>query len=362
MKKWKVGIAGLARGRSFVNVFGAHPEVEVSALCDLDRNRLADMGKAFNLKDSALFEKYDDFVNADMDIAMIATPIPCHTEQTVKALESGKHVLCEQTVAYTVKECEKALKAVKKSGRSYMMAENYCYFHYIREWKKIVDAGKLGKIYYAEGEYIHEIVNLLVDRNTGKFFWRNERPPIWYCAHTLGPVLTLMNDRIVGACGVTSGFNAMPEYKDHPGFLDFEMGLFRTRNGAVIKILRSQTAARPHMVWYSLYGTKGHLENQRDRGDGLYFSRDEPEMHTGHEGGKSIPCPTSDPNAPEEAKAGGHGTSEYYLIRDFLQSLENGVRPPIDIIRALDFTLPGIIAHQSAMKNGQWLDVPMYEW
>lgn len=88
---------------------------------------------------------------------------------------------------------------------------------------------------------------------------------------------------------------------------------------------------------------------------------DEPGMHTGHDGGKAIPCPVSDPNAPDEAKAGGHGTSEYYLIHDFLSALENNARPPIDIARSLDFTVPGIITHESALRNGKWLDVPMFD-
>jgi hypothetical protein len=54
-----------------------------------------------------------------------------------------------------------------------------------------------------------------------------------------------MDDRIVKACGLTSGFNKMPDYKEHPGFLDFEIGIFQTQKGSVIKILRSQVAARP---------------------------------------------------------------------------------------------------------------------
>ena len=239
-----------------------------------------------------------------------------------------------------------------------MMAENYCYFHYVREWQKIVAEGKLGKIYYAEGEYIHEIIDLLVDEKTGRFHWRHNRPPIWYCAHTLGPILMLMNDRIVRGCGLTTGFNKMPEYKEHPGFLDFEIGLFQTEKGAVVKILRSQVAARPHMVWYSLYGTAGHLENQRDRGEGLYFSlKEDPANRRA-----PSPAPVSDPNAPAEARQGGHGTSEYYMIRDFLAAIERNARPPIDVIRSMDFTVPGIIAHESAMKGGAWMDVPRFEW
>jgi len=362
MKTLKVGLVGLSRGRSLVRAFAAHPQAQVTALCDLDTAKLADLGKAFELPASALFTAYDEFVSAPLDIVVIATPIAFHAEQTIKALESGKHVLCEQTAAYTIEDCERVVNTVKKTGLTYMMAENYCYFHYIREWQKIVRAGKLGKVFYAEGEYIHEIIHLLRDPETGRYCWRHERPPIWYCAHTLGPILLLMEDRVVRGCGLTSGFNKMPQYKDHPGFLDIEVGLFRTEKGAIVKILRSQVASRPHMVWYSLYGTKGHLENSRlDRKsqDGLYYVEGEMDKK---DGGEIMPCPIVDPNAPEEAKQGGHGTSEYYMIRDFFDAVENRTRPPIDVIKAMDFTIPGIVAHESAMKGGEWMDVPLLDW
>ncbi len=359
MKKMRIGLVGLSRGRGLVGAMAAHPRAEVTALCDIDQGTLASAGEAFQLKDEALHTDYDGLLNAPVDIVIIATPIAFHTDQTVKALESGKHVLCEQTAAYTVADCERIVEAVKRTGLTYMMGENYCYFHYVREWRKIVSSGALGKIYYAEGEYIHEIIDLLVDAETGGYYWRHERPPIWYCAHTLGPLLMLMDDRVVKACGLTTGFNKVPEQKDHLGFLDIEVGLFRTEKGAIVKILRSQVASRPHMVWYSLYGTSGHLENQRDRGDGLYYVEGEMDKK---KGGEPFPCPISDPDAPPEAKKGGHGTSEYYMTRDFLDAVEKGTRPPIDVIRAMDFTVPGIVAHESAMNGGRWMDVPLFGW
>ena len=358
-KKFKVGLAGLSRGKSLVKVFSAHPRVEVSALCDIDQNRLKEMGAVFNLTDKQLFTKFDDFINSDIDIVIIATPIPLHTEQCIKSLENGKHVLCEQTMAYTVKECEQTINAVKKSNKIYMMAENYCYFHYIREWKQMIKEGKLGKIFYAEGEYIHNIEDLLVDKKTGKPYWRHERPPIWYCAHVIGPLLMLMDDRIVRATGCHTGFNRFPDRKSEPGFLDMEVGLFQTEKGSVIKILRSQVAVRPHMVYYCLYGTKGSVENGRFGDGGLLYLKDE----MGEEkNAQKKEYSVFDPNAPEAAKLGGHGTSEYYMIKDFLDSVENNTRPPIDVIRAADFTVPGIIAHKSAIMGGKWLDVPQFNW
>ncbi len=362
MGKLKLGLVGCRRGKGIVKVFGAHPRVEVAALCDLDEQATAELGTAFGLPADRLYTDYDEFLTAPLDAVIIATPISCHSEHTVKALKAGKHVLCEQTMAYTVEECAQVVEAVKASGLTYMMAENYCYFHYVREWQKLVAAGELGEICYAEGEYLHEIIRLLRDPETGEYCWRHERPPIWYCAHTLGPILLLMDDRIVEACGLTSGFKRMPEYSDHLGFLDFEVGLFKTEKGAVVKILRSQTVARPHVVWYSLHGTKGHLENSRfDKLSSQGLCYVEGEMNK-KDGGKLIDCPTVDPDAPEEAKSGGHGTSEYYMIRDFLDAVDSGKRPPIDVIRAADWTVPGLIAHQSAMAGGKWMDVPRFEW
>lgn len=366
MKTWNVGIVGLRRGRGFVSLFAAHPQLNVTALCDLNEETLSDLGDAFSLPDSALHTSYDDFLNSDMDIVMIATPIRFHAEQTIKALQSGRHVMCEQTAAYTVEDCERIVNTVKQTGLGYMMAENYCYFHYVRQWQDIVKQGKLGPIFYAEAEYVHEIENLLVDEKTGEFFWRHERPPIWYCAHTLGPLLTLMDDRIVSASGSTSGFHKHPAYSDHLGFLDVEVGLFRTQKDALIKITRSQVAPRyPHMVYYSLYGTQGYVENGRDGSntDGyLWIEGETPNDEKGQRRAEKVHWSVVDPDAPEEAKSGGHGTSEYYMIRDFLNALDAKARPPIDVIRSMDFTIPGIIAHESAMSDGNWRDVPLFDW
>ncbi|MBX3010028.1 MAG: Gfo/Idh/MocA family oxidoreductase [Caldilineaceae bacterium] len=360
-KQWQVGFVGLRRGSGLVRSLAAHPHVQVAALCDLEEDSLTKLGADFALRDQQLFTKFDDFVNAPLDIVVIATPIEFHAPQAITALESGKHVLCEQTAAYTLAECEQLVNTVHKSGRVYMMAENYCYFHYIREWKKLIDQNKLGKIFHAEGEYLHEIVDLLIDPVTGKRRWRYPRAPIWYCAHCLGPLLTLMDDRIVKATGVHSGKNIYPG-EEGLGFLDMEVGLFQTQKGATIKILRSQVAPRHHeLIFYSLYGTKGFVETGREGGwDGTQGRLYLEEEMSKKAGAQLIECSTVDPYAPAEARAGGHGTSEYYMVRDFITAIEQQTKPPIDIARAIDFTAPGICAHTSAMQGGAWIDVPLF--
>ena len=45
-------------------------------------------------------------------------------------------------------------------------------------------------------------------------------------------------------------------------------------------------------------------------------------------------------------------------MRDFLRAIEEDTTPPIDIVRGMDMTVPGLIAHEAAMKGGVWMDVP----
>jgi len=359
MKKWQIGIVGLHRGPGFARQFTGHPDAEVTALCDINEETVTAVGDRFGVPDSALFTDYEDFVNAPIDIVVVSTPIPYHARQAITAMENGKHVLSEVTAAYTVEDCIAIVETVKRTGQTYMMAENYCYFHFIREWKKMIDAGRLGKIFYAEGEYVHELHSRILNQETGAMYWRVNRAPIYYCSHSLGPLLYLMDDRVVKATGAHSGYNIFPPLG--PGCIDMEVALFKTQKGAVIKILRSSMAYRePPVVFYSLYGTKGFIENDRgrERKGKLYLDGEMP-RRPGYE---EIEAPTVDPNAPPEARSGGHGTSEYYLVRDFLDAVENNTRPPIDAVRAMDFTLPGICAHEAAMSDGKWVDVPLLGW
>ena len=98
MEKLQVGFVGLRRGGGLVRALAAHPRVEVAALCDLNEETLVTMGKDFSLPENRLYTAFEHFVNAPLDVIVIATPIEFHAQQSIAAMESGKHVLCEQTV------------------------------------------------------------------------------------------------------------------------------------------------------------------------------------------------------------------------------------------------------------------------
>ena len=71
-----------------------------------------------------------------------------------------------------------------------------------------------------------------------------------------------------------------------------------------------------------------------------------------------IPIGNDVAQVPAEARRGGHGTLEYLMVQDFMASIRDDRPPPIDIYAALDMTLPGLYAYQSALQGGAPVAIP----
>jgi hypothetical protein len=121
------------------------------------------------------------------------------------------------------------------------------------------------------------------------------------------------------------------------------------------------------MAYYSLQGTKGSFESWRGGGDvsKIWLASDHEPSRVGRDGATWHPvsdyAETYIPDrlaAPPEARTGGHGTSEYWMLPEFLAAVRGEREVPIDLYRALDYTLPGILAVDSAANGGAPYDVP----
>ena len=117
MKKIKVGIAG-SRGLSTVMGLRALPDVEITALCNLDEATLDAQAKDLGVEHK--YRVFEDMLASDIDAVIIATPMQCHVPQAIAALEAGKHVMSEVTAGVTMDELWWLCEAVEKSGKIYM--------------------------------------------------------------------------------------------------------------------------------------------------------------------------------------------------------------------------------------------------
>jgi predicted dehydrogenase len=327
-------------------MFAHHEEARVVAVCDADGAR----AEAF-ARDHQVPSAYADFERLlahDVDAVVIATPLPCHAAQSIAALEQGKHVLCEVPAVASLAEAEALAGAARRSSALYMMAENCCYNPFITAWRQWVAEGRIGRITYAEAEYVHDCRSIMRDA-AGHRTWRAAMPPIHYCTHSLGPLLWLNGDRCVSAVGMHPGVNVAPEL----GAIDMEAGLFRTAGGAVIKILCGFSVARkPSFHTYTVYGTRGCLEKPRDTEWTCAFFADEP-ASAGMTALPLLPDAVAwSGTLPTHATRGGHGTSEYFMVNDFMNAVLHGAPVPIDVYTALDYTVPGLCAHLSAEEGG----------
>ncbi|MCK4400714.1 Gfo/Idh/MocA family oxidoreductase [bacterium] len=341
--KLKIGIAGLMRGKVYVDCF-RKAGIEINAFCDANEQVLRQAGKEYNV--SNLYSDYNEFLNSDIDAVVVATPLSLHTEHSIAALKADKHVLSEVPPVNSIEEAKELKRAVKETKAKYMLAQNTCYWAHIQAWRRMIKDGKIGKIIYAETEFIMESV---IDPRQ-KPTWRATMPPICYCTHSLGPLLSMIDDRCVSAQGFKTEATVC---KTKP---DAELGIFRTEKGAIIKLLVGFGLKRkPRVYYWSIYGTKGCLETHRDFNNEttLAYFDDIPHLKN------MINIPLS----PDHVKMnipGMHGGTEHLLVKDFVESILEDKPAPIGINEALSYGLPGICAHQSAMNNGEEVEIPVF--
>ena len=352
--EFRCGVAGLGRGRSFVDKLGQVPGCEVVAVCDSNEKALADYGSL------ACYTDYEEFIReAGLDVVAAITPGPVHAEQSVLAMENGAHVLCETPCVYSLEEAQQVVDTVRKTGLKYMLAENYVYMGWVEACQKLVDDGRLGEIVYAEGEYTHDCRGIMYLNAEGRYLpfqekdqhpdarlaWRaTDLPPLKYCSHTLGPLLHLMNDRCVSVCGMSTGSKTLPDVPTN----DMETGIMKTARGAVIRLTNGFCIAHPFALFYGLYGTRGTVKFLNIGGTQVkFYTDDEPDK-----GWQDLEMPWS------ERADGRDGVT--VMIEEYIQSIRDDTDPPIDVFRSMDYTVPGICASFSGERDGEKIDVPDY--
>ena len=122
-------------------------------------------------------------------------------------------------------------------------------------------------------------------------------------------------------------------------------------SGGVIKILVAFGVTRePMFHYYSIYGTEGVLETSRPPVSPLQtnaYLASVPHLRNMIE----FPITENVTDAPAAATQGGHGTAEYTMVQDFVACIRDDSPPPLDIHAALRMALPGLCAHESALKG-----------
>ena len=364
-KKLKIGVFGGRRGRTMINVLQFHPDAELVAVCDKYKPLLTSVQKKADElgQKVALYEKEDDFFQHEMDAVVLANYATEHGTFAVKYLESGRHVLSEVLPCETMAQAVKLVEAVEKSGKVYAYSENFCYMRHSFEMWRRFKAGDIGAPVYLEGEYAHDCSSIWPvitygDRN----HWRNFLTPNFYCTHSCGPMIAMSGLRPVQVVGFE-----MPQSLDMLSVgaqKGAALEIITFENGAVGKSLHGDLKRTPHSYNYVFYGQKGMMETDRFAkdcdglsvyseiglpfGKGKWEERYTPEMFIEPELAKKITT---------------HGGSDFYPTHFFIRKILGdpvAEEWSIDIYKALDMGMCGILGYRSVLAGNQPIKIPNF--
>ena len=342
-RKIRVGIAGYgvcAFGAAFH--FQDHPNVTVAAVAELDPDKRAELAQRCRCETS--YATCEELIaDPSLEAVFIATDAPSHARLAIAALEAGKHVASAVPAVFgSLEDAEALFDAYKRAGRKYMMFETSYYHQDLYCMRQMYRNGDLGRILYAEGEYWHYFGTPLAAHEG----WRSGLPPQWYPTHS--------NAYYIGVTGgsfTEVSCMGMPSPVEHlqPGNNRFgnpfgtEIALFRTSEGGMARMAVSWDTPGEG-------GERGRLRAEKGSFNGEF---------RGAEADRALPEIVRPPLPPGVA-AGGHGGSHGYLMCEFVEAILRDREPLIDIAQSLNMTVSGIVAHQSALKDGELMKIPQY--
>lgn len=357
-RKIKVGVFGAYRGMTMIEVLSGHPDAELTAVCDKYRPALGRVKELAEKKgmEVALYEDFEEFFQADMDAVVLANYANEHAPYAIRLLKSGRHVLSEVLPCETMAQAAALVDAVEESGKVYAYAENYCYRQRTFEMWRRYEAGEIGEVQYAEGEYIHDCSSIWPEITYGDpSHWRNRAYSTFYCTHSLGPILTITGRRPVQVVGFETNQNRERRERVSLNGGNGGIEMVTLDNGAVVKSVHGGLKREPGSVNYEVYGTKGSMETNRFEGEelGVYI---EGEKLCGGKFERYQPAVRK-----EAEQFATHGGSDFFPTHYFLQKIkgrEDGKKYSIDVYTAVDMGICGILAYRSILNGNIPVKVP----
>ncbi len=321
--------------------FQDHPNVTVAAVSDLFPDRCSEMAKVCRCEKT--YPSLEELVKDDtIEAVFVATDAASHAKHCIDVLKHGKHVAVAVPAVWgSFEDAYQLFETVKSSGKKYMMFETSSFHEDCYAMRQIYRAGGFGRIVYSEGEYFHYILGDYPSYNG----WRTGSPPLWYPTHSTAYYVGVTDHGFtVVSC---TGFRAdSPLYR--PGANKYnnpfndEIALFQTSEGGASRMSMCKSVQGYQGECGRVYGELGSF----DAG--------------GYKGTlKELPD-TSRPALPPTVATGHHGGSSGYLMNEFVTAILEDRKPMVDIVAALNMTVPGVVAHQSALKGGELLKIPQF--
>ncbi|MFG2933681.1 Gfo/Idh/MocA family protein [Streptomyces achromogenes] len=390
---FSLGIVGAGQfSARFAALFHAHPGVGDVHVTDVLPERAERLVAAHGL--AGTFPSYAAMLRSPaVDAVAVFTQRWTHGPLVMQGLNAGKHVFSAVPMAVTAEEVAAIVATVRATGLTYMMGETSHYHPATVLARARIAEGAFGRVFYAEGDYVHDMDLGFYDayRYSGGENWRATAsyPPLLYPTHSVGGVLGAWRTHAVSvsAIGVRDEgddgvFDRSVSMFDND--VSNATALFEVAGGGSFRTNEFRRVGYPACLRESrfrFFGTEASMEQLATVA--LWQDRDGVEDITELLEPKRAVAP-DDPSlaslAPELRAAftsgsapvhdrsrlprefdhlpNGHEGSHHFLVDDFVTAVTERTLPPVNAWVAARYTLPGIVAHESARQGGVRLEIP----
>lgn len=359
--------------------FHEHPNCDVVAVTDLRSDRLRRLRNAYRCDNA--YDSLEDLLKSEknLDAVAVYTFGNAHARHALICFERGLHVISACPACWSVEEAEQLKEAKERTGLRYMLAESSYYRQAAIYARNLYRAGGFGRLFYSEVEYYHDLyrefdqfrdplerekVRKRIDPDRayrwfdreGKPAWRWGLPPLHYPTHALGYLVGVTGERMTKVSAL--GWGPRHNWRDNPYGNPYmnECAMMQTSCGHMLRcnVFWAAAAGGERAQWFgekgSLYMRNGglHGDVRRERNEEA-----KPVEIPEYWRGGMLPEPMR--------HASGHGGSAVFLAAEFVNALLEDREPAIDLYESLAMTVPGIVGHQSALKNGEQLKVPQFD-
>ncbi|MFF2843116.1 Gfo/Idh/MocA family protein [Paenarthrobacter sp. NPDC057981] len=388
---FSIGVVGVGQfGSQFAHLFKLHPGVSAVYAVDELPDRAAAAQQRWGL--DGTMASFEELLESDVDAVAIFTQRWTHGPLVERALRAGKHVYSAVPMAISEEEIERIIEAVRETKLVYAMGETSYYNPATVFARQQHVEGKFGRIFYTEGDYVHDMDLGFYEayQYSGGERWKETAsyPPMLYPTHAIGGVLGAVPGHAVSvSCiGVKDQRGDGVFDKDVSMFAnDFSnaTALFEMNDGGAMRTNEMRRVGYPSHIRESrfrFFGTDASFEqlatttvwqdksSVQDVSEKVEtrptMSADDPsladvapELRDAFISGLA---PVHDQSRlPEEflGAPNGHEGSHQFLVDDFVTAVNNRSLPPVNAWVAARFTLPGIVAHESALRGGERLPI-----
>ncbi|MBT7123127.1 MAG: gfo/Idh/MocA family oxidoreductase, partial [Clostridia bacterium] len=277
------------------------------------------------------------------------------------------HVASTVTMGMSAAECEEIVDLEEQTGKVYMMMETAVYTREYLYFKKLYDDGEIGRLQFVRGAH---------QQNMSLPGWPDYwygLPPMYYPTHAVSPLSDILGKPVQTVRCLGSGRINEEYIKKYNSPFAVESALLTFKDSDVAgEISRSLfDTIRQYKESFDFYGTKKSFEWEQCAGEN-------PVIHSGFEDAERAAVPDSDYMLPAEiapfslenqivdeehvsfVQGSGHGGSHPHMVHEFISAILENRKAHVSAKVAANWTLAGIIAHESAMRGGEAMGMPQF--